>query len=65
MISLLYLCLGRDFGMNLLDARTLRERWFLNPKDFNQVDAHLEGSIFLPGRPASLGEVELSEEGSQ
>ncbi|MEK7477054.1 MAG: hypothetical protein AAB152_15625 [Candidatus Coatesbacteria bacterium] len=44
------LCLGRNFGMHFLDAKTLKEKWFLNPKDFHKVDAHLEGSIFLPGR---------------
>lgn len=44
------LLLGRNQGMHFLDARTLKERWFLDPKKFHKVSAHLEGSIFLPGR---------------
>ena len=44
------LLLGRNRAMHFIDAKTLSQKDLLKPSDFHWESAHLEGSIFMPGR---------------
>lgn len=44
------LLLARNPGLHLIDAATLKERWFLDSKKVNAPGLHVEGSVVLPGR---------------